>query len=653
MLRSDRVLAGAFLAIFAALAASPAVAFDEAPATLAVDRLVGQRMADFTLPDLLSQRDYRLYGFAGKPGAVLVFLGTECPVGDLYLPRLVELNKEYGPKGIVFLGINSNAGDSAESIAAHAREFHVDFPILKDRDNVVADSALAERTPEVLVLDGMARIRYRGAIDDQYVVGSRKPAPERNYLREALDAVVAKGPIEVAATEVAGCLIQKAEPKAAQKANVSRVRAPSAEIRSAREAIEGKVEEVGQVTYASAAVIIQEKCQSCHRPKQVAPFSLLGYDDARKHSAMIREVVDVRRMPPWHADPRHGSFSNDRSLSAKERATLLAWIDQGAPLGDPKDVPAPKTFPEGWSIGEPDVVFEIPETYTVPAQGVLEYVRFRVPTNFTEDVWIRGGEAMPGDRSVVHHILMYVDDHKKERRLGLGGSHLCGYAPGDMPSVFPPGTAKKIPAGSDLIFELHYTPNGRVRQDRSKLGLSFAKEPVVREAFTLPIVNPRFVIPPGEPAVPVSSSMTLPKEVRLLSFMPHMHVRGKDFSYTITKPGGEPEVALSVPAYDFGWQSYYTLKEPTILPKGTKIDCLAHFDNSADNPSNPDPTKAVRWGDQTFEEMMIGYIDVDVPVGDSLDRRTFREEPRPGGGLLQALLGRGPRAKTPEAKPTP
>jgi hypothetical protein len=284
---------------------------------------------------------------------------------------------------------------------------------------------------------------------------------------------------------------------------------------------------------------------------------------------------------------------------------------------------------------------------------VLEYVRFRVPTNFKEDVWIRGGEAMPGDRSVVHHILIYVDDHKKERRLGLGGSHLCGYAPGDMPSVFPPGTAKKIPAGSDLIFELHYTPNGRVRQDRSKLGLSVAKEPVVREAFTLPIVNPRFVIPPGEPAVPVSSSMTLPKEVRLLSFMPHMHVRGKDFQYTITRPGGEPEVALSVPAYDFGWQSYYTLKEPMILPKGTKIDCLAHYDNSADNPSNPDPTKAVRWGDQTFEEMMIGYIDVDVPVGEPLDRRTFRDQQRPGGGLLQALLGRGSREKAPEARPTP
>ncbi|AMV38987.1 hypothetical protein [Planctomyces sp. SH-PL62] len=259
---------------------------------------------------------------------------------------------------------------------------------------------------------------------------------------------------------------------------------------------------------------------------------------------------------------------------------------------------------------------------------------------------------MPGDRSVVHHIIVYVDDHKKGTRPGLGGSHLCGYAPGDMPSIFPPGTAKKIPAGSDLLFELHYTPNGRVRQDRSKLGLSFAKEPVVREAFTLPIAEGGFIIPPNEPAVPVSASMTLPREMRLLSFMPHMHVRGKDFQYTITRPDGEPEVALSVPAYDFGWQSYYILKEPITLPKGTRIDCLAHFDNSSDNPSNPDPSKTVRWGDQTFEEMMIGYIDVDVPVGEPLDRRAFRREKPPGAGIVQALLGGAPRGKAPEGTPS-
>ncbi len=646
MLRLARIRTAALLAIAAALA-TPRVSAAEDANPPAVDRLVGSRVRDFALKDVTSKADVRLYGFAGKAGAAIVFVGTQCPVGDLYYPRLVELSREYGPKGIVFLAVDANSGDSDEELAAKAKEFGLDFPVLKDPGNVVADALMAERTPEVVLLDGAARIRYRGAIDDQYAVGARKPEPSRHHLREAIDAVLARRAVEVPATEVAGCLIERAAPKPAAKPAASRVRTPSDEIRALRDADGPKPEDVGPVTFASAAAkIVQEKCQSCHRPGQVAPFSLTSYDEVRKHSAMIREVVDDRRMPPWHADPRHGAFANDRSLSAEERAKLLAWIDQGSPLGDPKDLPAAKTFPEGWSIGEPDVVFEIPEVQSIPAQGVMDYVRVRVPSNFKEDVWVRAAEAMPGDRSIVHHIIVYVDDHTKQRRLGLGGSHLCGYAPGDMPSSYAEGTAKKVPAGSDFIFELHYTPDGRPHQDLSKLGLIFAKGPVTREAFTLPIAEGGFIIPPGEPNVPVTAAMTLPKEVRLLSFMPHMHVRGKDFKYVVTKPGGEPETLLSVPAYDFGWQSYYTLKEPMTLPAGTVIDCTAHYDNSAANPSNPDPTKTVRWGDQTFEEMMIGYIDVDLPVGDSFTRADLMKSRRPpvsAGGVVQALLRRGAR----------
>jgi len=585
------------------------------------DRMVGQRLSNFTLTDAASGRPYSLYGFAGKKGAVLIFMGTECPVGNVYAPRLVELNREYRAKGFVFVGINSNAGDTEAEMAEHAKHYELDFPVLKDRDNVVADAALAERTPEVLVLDGMARIRYRGAIDDQYSYGARKPEPKNQYLRDALDAILENRKIETKGTEVVGCRIERVEPKVARKSEAEnvRVRPAAPEIMAAHEEIDPEVGDIGQVTYASAAAaIVQNKCQSCHRPGQVAPFPLTNYDEVRKHSAMIEEVVDNRRMPPWHADPRHGEFSNDRSLTAKERATLLAWIEQGTPLGDPKDIPEARKYPEGWSIGEPDVVFQLPEPYTVPAQGVVDYVYIRVPTNFTEDKWIQAAEARPGARSVVHHILVYVDDHKGKRRGPEGGAHLCGYAPGDMPSNFADGTAKKIPAGSDLLFQLHYTPDGRVRQDVSKVGFVFAKAPVTREARTVPVLNTKFMIPANRDDVPVSSSMTLPADVRLLSFMPHMHLRGKSFQYTITKPGGEPFVALSVPAYDFGWQSYYILKEPMELPKGTRIDCLAHYDNTAGNPHNPDPDKIVRWGEQTFEEMMIGYIDIDLPVGASL-----------------------------------
>jgi thiol-disulfide isomerase/thioredoxin len=578
-------------------------------------------MSNFTLPDVISGRPFALYGLVGKKAVVLVFLGTDCPLARLYAPRLAELSRDYRSRGVSFVGIDSNALENDPAIREFAEKFALGFPILKDQGNVVADLALVERTPEVLVLDGRARICYRGAIDDQYGQGTRKPEAGQHYLKDALDAILAGRTIVTKATQPAGCLLDRIEPKQAGAAP-PRVRPAPREVQAVRQQLEPQAQaEVGQVTYSSgAARVIQEKCQSCHRPGQVAPFSLLTYDDARKHAAMIQEVVDSRRMPPWHADPRYGRFANDRSLSTSERATLIAWAEQGAPLGDPRQIPAPRTFPEGWTIGKPDLVIEIPQIYTVPAQGVVEYVHFRVPTKFTEDRWIQAAEAQPGDRAVVHHIVAYVDEHKENNRNRGDLAHLCGYAPGDMPSVYPPGSAKKIPAGADLVFQLHYTPIGRIRTDRSRVGLIFAKAPVTREAHTVGIAEREFLIPPRNDNVPVGSSLTLEQDVRLLSFMPHMHLRGKDFQYKITRPGKPAEVILSVPAYDFGWQSYYTLSEPLELPKGTRIDCLAHFDNSEKNPYNPDPTKTVRWGDQTFEEMMIGYVDIDLPRGNSLIR---------------------------------
>jgi peroxiredoxin len=594
---------------------------------LPIDRQVGQRLGDFTLKDAISGRSHRLYGFGGKKAAVLVFLGTECPLARLYAPRLAELHRRYGAKGVVFLGIYSNAHEGEEAIAAQAREAGIEFPLLRDEKNVVADQALVERTPEVLVLDGKARVRYRGAIDDQYQAGTRRDQPSHRYLEEALDAVLESRPVATSATPVHGCLLDRIEPQQAARSR-PRVRPAPPELAAARGGVDDEpVIDPAQATYAaSAARIIQDRCQSCHRPGQVGPFSLLTYDDARKHAAMIREVVDNRRMPPWHADPRHGRFSNDRSLTPRERATLLAWVDRGTPLGDAAKLPPPRSFPEGWTIGKPDVVFELPESYVVPAQGVVDYVRLRVPTGFTEDRWIQAAEAQPGDRSVVHHIVVYVIDAKgKDRR--DGPAHLCAYAPGDLPSVYAPGTAKRVPAGAELLFEMHYTPNGAVRHDRSRVGFIFSKVPVTRRALTVPVVNEHFVIPPRQDDVAVSASLTLAQDTRLLSFLPHMHLRGEDFRYSIARPGQPAEVVLSVPAYDFGWQSYYVLEEPLDLPAGTRVDCLAHYDNSERNPYNPDPDRAVRWGEQTFEEMMIGYMDVDLPV-----ETPFRLAPEPGAG---------------------
>jgi peroxiredoxin len=652
------VVFGMTMAVFAA--ATRATEEPGKGTELPLDRGLMQRLSNFTLKDVTDGRSLMLYGFQGRKGIVLAFLGNDCPIVGLYVPRLIELNKEFSKKGVVLLGINSNTHETEADIARFVKETGIDFPVLKDVQNLVADSALVERTAEVIVLDGFARIVYRGAIDDQHIQGKSKDAPDHNYLRDALTALTTNAKIDVRATKVAGCLLDRIVPRPIDPRSAPKLRGAAAEVVTLLDEQEKEHPvDVGKVSFSGdVAAILQNRCQTCHRPGQVGPFSLLTYDDARKHSGMIREVVTERRMPPWHADPRYGHFVNDRSLSARERATLLAWVDQGTPLGEAKEVPPPRTFPEGWSIGKPDAVFEIPEPYYVAAQGVVSYVYFRVPTNFKEDHWVQAAEAVPGDRSVVHHIIVYVFDPNKSGDARGKMSHFTGYAPGDAPSVFPDGTAKRIPAGADLLFQVHYTPNGRVKTDRSRVGLIFSKTKPTREAFTLGIANSDLMLPPGESHVEIASSRVIESDVRVLSMLPHMHLRGKDFKFTFTKPGESPQTVLSVPSYDFAWQTYYVLKEPIFLPKGSRIDCLAHFDNSPGNPYNPDPTKLVLWGEQTFEEMMIGYLDMDVPIGSPiLKNGDFR--PRRETATMNALqrlgqaFGRNAAAGRDQAKRAP
>jgi mono/diheme cytochrome c family protein len=358
--------------------------------------------------------------------------------------------------------------------------------------------------------------------------------------------------------------------------------------------------------------IMQENCQTCHHPGTAAPFSLLTYKQAVNWASTIKEVIQDKRMPPWHADPRYGKFSNDRRLKQEDADIILAWIDSGLKLGDEKDLPAPKNFADGWVIGKPDVIFELPAEQTVQATGTVPYQYFTTPTNFKEDVWIQAAEARPGNRAVVHHIIVSFRDSKnKERRGGLGDGFIVGTAPGDMPLILRPGMARRIPAGADLIWQMHYTPNGKETKDRSQVGFIFykGKEPPRWNVQTHGIMNGNFVIPPGDPNLKVESDWVVPRDTLLLSFMPHMHLRGKDFEYRAEYPDGRQETLLSVPRYDFSWQASYRLAEPVRLPKGTRIHCTAHFDNSANNPANPDPKKEVTWGDQTWEEMMIGWTD--------------------------------------------
>ena len=362
-----------------------------------------------------------------------------------------------------------------------------------------------------------------------------------------------------------------------------------------------------EVTFAKdVAPIFNSNCVGCHRPGEIAPMSLLSYKDARPWAKSIKEKVATGVMPPWHADPHYGKFENDRRLSQKDVDTIVAWVDQGAKEGNPKDLPPVPQFADGWNIGKPDVVFYLPQEFTVPATGVVEYKYFKVPTNFKQDMYIQAAEIRPGERGVVHHIIVFSQSAKDPQRL------IVGYAPGEQPAVIGKGLARKIPAGSDLLFQVHYTPNGTEVRDRSYVGFVFSKEPPRAEVMTRPIMNARFAIPPGDPNYRVESTFTFTQDSHVYSLMPHMHVRGKDFEFRATFPDGTTKVLLSVPKYDFAWQTYYVLKESLAAPKGTRIDCLAHFDNSEKNKYNPDPKKEVRWGDQTWEEMMIGWMSYTV-----------------------------------------
>ena len=362
------------------------------------------------------------------------------------------------------------------------------------------------------------------------------------------------------------------------------------------------------------APILHRRCAQCHRPTQMAPMSLLTYSQVRPWAKAIKQRVVKREMPPWFADPAHGKFANDASLPQEEIDTIAAWVDEGAPKGDDKDLPPLPEFVDGWSIGEPDVVLSMPE-YTVPASGTIPYLYFSVPTNFTADTWIAGLEIRPGNRKVVHHVIVSVLDPGREPpaqgstvgNVDVIRNQLAGTTPNKPGMIYPPGIGRLVKAGSSLVFQMHYTAIGKEVIDRTSIGLKIAKTPPAKQVRTGLALNSKFVLPPGEPNTEVRSAVTTSEDIHLISLTPHMHFRGKDFTYTAVYPDGRSEILLRVPDYDFNWQLSYVLATPRALPKGTRIDCVAHFDNSSRNPANPDPAAEVRWGDQTWEEMMIGF----------------------------------------------
>jgi peroxiredoxin len=564
---------------------------------------IGGRITDFTAQDA-SGRTFTLSQVDRSKVVVLAFLGVDCPLVKRFTPRIVELAGQFQRRGVIFVAIDANRQDSITEIAAYARRYKIGFPFLKDLRQTIADRVGATRTPEVVILDRERRISYRGRIDDQFGFkpGNRaatyhKTASNRNDLQIALDELLAGKAVSIPETPVDGCLI-------------GHDRAPAAH-------------PLG--TYArDVAPILNRHCVGCHRPKQIAPFSLNSYECSVGWADMIAEVTQLNRMPPWHADPNYGVFENDARLSDDEKRVLVQWAEDGAPQGNPTDLPPPPRVTDGWMIPEPDEVIYMPQPFDVPATGIVPYQNFVIDPGWKKDRWISAIEGKAGNRSVVHHILFYIipPGERAPQLLRADDTFLGTYAPGNLPEVLAPGWARPVPAGSKFLFNIHYTPNGSPQLDRSCIGIKFADpRSVVREVTMSAAFNKDFAIPPGAANHAVQAQYKFSRDSLLLGLSPHMHYRGNEFQFEALYPDGAREMLLSVPRYDFGWQTLYRLKEPKRMPAGTVIHCLAHYDNSVDNLNNPDPKAEVRWGEQTSEEMMIGFLEI-APASEGLVHRT-------------------------------
>jgi hypothetical protein len=397
------------------------------------------------------------------------------------------------------------------------------------------------------------------------------------------------------------------------------------------------------VFYRDVLPVLQQHCQSCHRVDGIGPMPLETYDQVKRRATGIIRMVTTRKMPPWFADPRFGHFANDPSLTPGQIAMLRSWVDEGTPLGDSHDAPPPRQFAGGWNIPKPDQIVKMPVAVDIPASGTVEYTYEIVHTGFTEDKWVQLSQVLPSSPQFVHHAVIYIrppdsdwlrnapvgvpftasslnDENLRHQAHWTTSDMLLVYAPGSSPDSWPATMAKFIPAGSDLVFQIHYTTNGHAGADQTSVGMVFAKQPPSQRVITLQLTNDHFLIPPGADDFPVEVYGTMPNDCTLLSFFPHMHLRGKRFEYNIIHADKSKETLLRV-NYDFYWQLSYRLATPRFLKAGTELQAIGWFDNSTNNPHNPDASKAVRWGDQTTDEMMVGFFDIAVPA--SVDKEHF------------------------------
>ncbi|MBM3988949.1 MAG: redoxin [Planctomycetes bacterium] len=538
---------------------------------------------------------------------VFALLSPTCPLSAKFTPTLVEL-AQAAPAGVRWVIVDPVATDTRESLQALAERFGASATVVSDAEGRLARALGATTTTDVIVTDAAFTVQFHGAVDDQHGIGYSLEKPRRRFLLDALSALVRSEPLLVAATDAPGCELELGDSPA-----------PTTE-----------------VTYHERVErIIQQRCVECHRDGGVAPFSLERFEDVVAHAGMLRRVVEKGVMPPWFAAPFERAegeaattpWANDRSLGERERADLLAWLASGKPKGDPTTAPLPRQFAGEWNIPTPDRVFQFAEPVAVKASGTMPYQNVIVETGLEEDRWVRAMEVRPGVAGVVHHVLVHLvdpeleranegrrrrradDDIAAEERLGFWAA----YVPGQAALCYPPGFAKLLPKGAKLRFQMHYTPNGTATEDRTRIGVVYADAPPLHEVRTIGVVNPRIRIPPGAADHEESATFPIPLDAVLLSFVPHLHVRGKAARYERIARDGASSILLDVPRYDFNWQLLYRLAEPVTLRAGEQLRFTAWYDNSAGNPANPDPAATVRWGPQTFDEMHLGYVEYYLP----------------------------------------
>jgi peroxiredoxin len=562
-----------------------------------------------------------LKDFGDKKAFVLVFVDANCPLAAKYLPLLQRLENAYRDKGVQFVAVNAGPNDTIVAMAAQAVEHGVEFPFVKDADCRVADALGVQRTPEVVVLDAKRVLRYRGRIDDQYRPGGQRSEPTRRDLQEALDAVLAGKEVTVPTTTVDGCLITR--PATNQKDKL--------------------------VTFADhIAPILEKHCQRCHRPNTAAPFALQTYEQVKAKGRTIGEVVNEGRMPPWFAAAHDGDLIQHQALSAAERETIVQWVKTGMTRGDEARLPKPPPSllplsPEGrgvpvvplapqgrrvgvrgakWLIGEPDLVlnaapFELPKDGDIPYQYVI------FPHVFAQETWVQGVQILPDVPRAVHHAnLVYfkLGESFKE------SNFITGVVPGNGPLSLEDGIAFRIPKGSVLALQIHYVTSGKAQQVKLSVGLKYASGKIDQRLRHLLFVDTKFSIPPGAAAYPVKVERTLETDAIGVGLFTHMHLRGKGMTFTAHLPDGKSESLLTIPNYNFEWQIPYRW-EPgrKRLPKGTRLECVALYDNSPFNPYNPDPLKTVKEGPQTYHEMMNGflfYLDANEKLNLDIDGKT-------------------------------